>query len=103
MIEPSLRKWHRWLGITIVLFVIVQTLTGLILNLEDFLEAPAVSKWASLLHRGLGEYGTAYRHSPRPGTAGDGLDRILDLRENLAAPEKKLKKFYNIAMITFKK
>jgi uncharacterized iron-regulated membrane protein len=61
MLEPSLRKWHRWLGITIVLFVVVQTLTGLILNLEDFFEVPAVSKWASLLHRGLGDYGTAYR------------------------------------------
>ncbi len=61
MLEPSLRKWHRWLGITIVLFVVVQTLTGLILNLEDLFEVPTVSKWASLLHRGLGDYGTAYR------------------------------------------
>ena len=61
MIEASLRKWHRWLGLTIVLFVVLQSLTGLILNLEDLFEIPAVTRWSNVLHRGLGDYGTAYR------------------------------------------
>ena len=46
MIEASLRKWHRWLGLTIVLFVVLQSLTGLILNLEDLFEIPALTRWS---------------------------------------------------------
>jgi uncharacterized iron-regulated membrane protein len=61
MIEASLRKWHRYLGLSIVLFVVLQSLTGLILNLEDLLEIAAVARWSNMLHRGLGDYGTAYR------------------------------------------
>ena len=61
MIEASLRKWHRWMGLGIVLFVVLQTLTGLILNLEDLFEIAAVTRWSNLLHRGLGDFGTVYR------------------------------------------
>ena len=61
MIEASLRKWHRWLGISIVLFVVFQALSGLILNLEDLFEIAAVTGWSKVLHRGLGEFGTVYR------------------------------------------
>jgi hypothetical protein len=58
VIEASLRKWHRRLGIALGIFIVVQVITGLILNLDDFFEAP---QWVSVLHRGLGDYGTAYR------------------------------------------
>lgn len=61
MNEASLRKWHRWLGIGIILFVILQSLTGLILNLEDLFEVAAVTGWSKGLHRGLGDFGTVYR------------------------------------------
>jgi uncharacterized iron-regulated membrane protein len=61
MLEASLRKWHRWLGIGIVLFVIIQSLTGLILNLEDLFEIAALTGWSKVLHRGLGDFGTVYR------------------------------------------
>ena len=59
--EVSLRKLHRWLGISLVLFVILQALTGLILNLEDLFEVPALTHWLKLIHRGGGDFGTAYR------------------------------------------
>jgi hypothetical protein len=58
MIEVSLRKWHRRLGITLLIFVILQVVTGLILNLDDLFEAP---HWVSVLHLGMGDSGTAYR------------------------------------------
>ena len=61
MNEASLRKWHRWLGISIVLFVVLQALTGLILNLEDLFEIAAVTGWSKLLHRGGADFGTVYR------------------------------------------
>jgi uncharacterized iron-regulated membrane protein len=61
MLEASLRKWHRWLGICIVLFVVLQTLTGLILNLEDLFDIDPITGWSNMLHRGLGDFGTAYR------------------------------------------
>ncbi len=61
MNEASLRKWHRWLGISIVLFVVFQALTGLILNLEDLFEIAAVTGWSKALHHGLGDFGTVYR------------------------------------------
>ena len=61
MVEASLRKWHRWLGIGILLFVVLQALTGLILNFEDLFDIEAVTGWSKLLHRGLGDFGTVYR------------------------------------------
>jgi hypothetical protein len=43
------------------LFIFLQTLSGLILNLEDLVDLAAVTRWASALHRGGGEFGTVYR------------------------------------------
>ncbi len=73
MIEASLRKWHRWLGISIVLFVVLQTLTGLILNLEDLFEVAAVTGWSKLLHRGVRRFWDCLSHHPCPGPARHGL------------------------------
>jgi hypothetical protein len=61
MNEASLRKWHRWLGGSIVAFVVLQTLSGLVLNVEDIFEVAAITGWSNLLHRGGGDFGTAYR------------------------------------------
>jgi hypothetical protein len=61
MNEPALRKWHRRLGIFLVLFIFLQTITGLVLNLEDLFEIAAVTGWSNMLHRGGGDFGTVYR------------------------------------------
>jgi hypothetical protein len=61
MTEASLRKWHRRLGLGIVLFIVLQTLTGMILNLEDIFEIVAITVWSNMLHRGGGNFGTVYR------------------------------------------
>jgi hypothetical protein len=61
MNEAFLRKWHRRLGIGFAVFIFLQTLSGLILNLEDLVDIAAVTRWASVLHRGGGEFGTLYR------------------------------------------
>jgi hypothetical protein len=61
MNEAYLRKWHRRLGIGLALFIFLQTLSGLILNLEDLFDIAAVTRWSSILHRGGGEFGTVYR------------------------------------------
>jgi uncharacterized iron-regulated membrane protein len=61
MNEAYLRKWHRRLGIGFAVFIFLQTLSGLILNLEDLVDIAAVTRWSSVLHRGGGEFGTVYR------------------------------------------
>jgi hypothetical protein len=61
MNEASLRKWHRWLALGIVAFVALQTLTGLIINLEDLFEIAVITHWSDFLHRGGGDFGTVYR------------------------------------------
>jgi uncharacterized iron-regulated membrane protein len=61
MNEAYLRKWHRRLGIGFAVFIFLQTLSGLILNLEDLVDIAAVARWSSVLHRGGGEFGTVYR------------------------------------------
>jgi hypothetical protein len=61
MNEAYLRKWHRRLGILFALFIFLQTLSGLILNLEDLVDIAAVTSWSNVLHRGGGEFGTVYR------------------------------------------
>lgn len=35
MKEATLRKWHRSAAIVFVIFIIIQTLTGLLLSIED--------------------------------------------------------------------
>ncbi len=61
MNEAPIRKWHRRTGISIVLFVTLQAITGLILNLDDFFEIASVDRWATLIHRRGGNFGTVYR------------------------------------------
>ncbi len=61
MKEAYLRKWHRRLGIILALFIFLQTLAALVLNLEDLFEIAAVTGWANVLHRGGGDFGTVYR------------------------------------------
>jgi hypothetical protein len=61
MNEAYLRKWHRRLGLFFVLFIVLQTLSGLVLNAEDFFEIAAVTGWANVLHRRGGDFGTVYR------------------------------------------
>ncbi len=39
MKEAILRKWHRSAGIVCVLFIIIQTVTGILLSVEDVLGA----------------------------------------------------------------
>ncbi len=56
-----LRKWHRRLGLVFVIFIFLQTLSGLVLNAEDLFEIAAVTGWANGLHRGGGDFGTVYR------------------------------------------
>jgi hypothetical protein len=61
MNEANLRKWHRRLGLAFVFFIVLQTLSGLILNLEDLFEIRAVTVWSNFIHRGAGDFGTVYR------------------------------------------
>lgn len=61
MIEASLRKWHRWLGLGLVVFVILQAVTGLTLTLSDLIDIGALDRWCSLIHRGGGDFGVTYR------------------------------------------
>ena len=89
MIEASLRKWHRWLGVAIVLFVVLQTLTGLILNLEDLFEIAAVTGWSNLLHRGVGDFGTAYRTILALGLLGLAFLGVLDFMSKSGSARRK--------------
>jgi uncharacterized iron-regulated membrane protein len=61
MTEASLRKWHRRLGLGFVSFIVLQALTGMILNFEDIFEIVAVTTWSNVLHRAGGNFGTVYR------------------------------------------
>jgi uncharacterized iron-regulated membrane protein len=61
MVEASLRKWHRWMGISLAVFIFLQALSGLVLNLEDLFEIAAVTGWSNVLHRGGSDFGTVYR------------------------------------------
>lgn len=61
MNEANLRKWHRRMGISLVLFIFLQALSGLLLNVEDLFEKAAVIGWATVLHRGGGDFGIVYR------------------------------------------
>ena len=75
MKETSLRQWHRYLGVILAIFIIVQAGTGLLLNLGQLSvphtheqgtpghdEQPsAVSTTVMTLHHGGGLIGTVYR------------------------------------------
>ncbi|MGQ9921734.1 MAG: hypothetical protein ACUVRZ_10460 [Desulfobacca sp.] len=59
--EIYLRTWHRRFGIILALFVLLQTASGLILNVEHFLDFPPLLIGAKILHLGGGLAGTVYR------------------------------------------
>ena len=61
MDEAYLRKWHRRLGIFLALFILLQTASGVVLNLEDLVESPGILGWANVFHRGGGDFITVYR------------------------------------------
>jgi hypothetical protein len=63
MKEPDLRKWHRIMGITLALFIVIQAGSGLLLSLEDFFvtDFPAFAAFLISIHRGGGNLGTFYR------------------------------------------
>jgi hypothetical protein len=73
MNEANLRKWHRRLGLVSVLFIVLQTLSGLLLNLEDLFEIRAVTVWSNVIHRGAGDFGTVYRTFLGVGLLGMGV------------------------------
>jgi hypothetical protein len=63
MKEPDLRKWHRTMGITLALFIIIQAGSGLLLSLEDFVATvfPGAPALLTSIHTGGGNLGTPYR------------------------------------------
>jgi hypothetical protein len=61
MNEAYLRKWHRRMGIVLAFFILLQTMSGLVLNLEDLFDIAALTGWSKVLHRGGGDWGTVYR------------------------------------------
>ena len=40
MIEANLRAWHRQVGIMLVIFIIVQTATGIVISVGQFTSSP---------------------------------------------------------------
>jgi len=61
MNEAYLRTWHRRFGIILALFVLLQAGSGVILNVDHFLDFPTLLVGATVLHRGGGLAGTVYR------------------------------------------
>lgn len=63
MKELDLRKWHRTMGITLALFIVIQAGSGLLLSLEDFLASifPGAPALLTSIHTGGGGLGTFYR------------------------------------------
>lgn len=61
MHERYLRTWHRRFGIVLALFVLLQAASGLILNVEHFLDFPPLLVVAKVLHEGGGLAGMVYR------------------------------------------
>jgi len=61
MNELYLRTWHRRFGIVLALFVFLQAASGVVLNVEHFLDIPPLLVAAKILHEGGGLAGTIYR------------------------------------------
>jgi len=58
MKEGELRKLHRWISITVALFIVLQTATGLIMS---FGLLPAWYEVFGFVHYGAGVGGRVYR------------------------------------------
>ena len=61
MNEAYLRKWHRFLGIILALFIFVQAATGALISLQFALKFPEPLEVLEILHTGGGLAGNIYR------------------------------------------
>jgi uncharacterized iron-regulated membrane protein len=61
MEEAFLRKWHRFLGIILALFIFAQAATGTLLALQSTLHFPDPFGVLEELHTGGGLAGNIYR------------------------------------------
>jgi len=61
MEEASLRKWHRFLGIILALFIFVQAATGTLMALKFSLNFPVPLDVLEELHTSGGLAGNIYR------------------------------------------
>ena len=61
MKEATLRKYHRFLGMSIALLVVIQTGTGLLLSLSRMTGSSFLHSTLTSLHFGDGGVGNGYR------------------------------------------
>ncbi|MFP4316779.1 MAG: hypothetical protein ACLFQR_11210 [Desulfovibrionales bacterium] len=63
MKEITIRKYHRYLGLVLFLFLVVQTFTGLLFSLQGLTMPPLfrLSPFLRSLHYGGGTPGDIYR------------------------------------------
>lgn len=61
MKEPILRKYHRYMGISIALLAVIQVGTGLLLSLNMLIGSNVLDSMLSFLHFGNGVIGNVYR------------------------------------------
>lgn len=61
MKEPILRKYHRYMGMTIALLVVVQIGTGMLLSLNFLIRSEFPDSILSSIHFGDGVIGNLYR------------------------------------------
>ncbi len=61
MKEASLRKFHRILGVSISIFVLIQVITGLLLSIDRMAGTAFSGSITLFLHLGDGIIGNGYR------------------------------------------
>ena len=61
MKEASLRKFHRILGVSISIFVLIQVITGLLLSIDRIAGTTLSGNAGMFLHLGDGIFGNEYR------------------------------------------
>jgi hypothetical protein len=61
MKEPTLRKYHRYAGVSIALLVFVQAGSGLLLSMNMLIGSNFLESSLSFLHFGDGVIGNVYR------------------------------------------
>ncbi len=90
MKEKSLRSAHRMIGVPLVLFILVQSMTGTIISLGDLL-GQEWSGGVKILHLDMGTAGMVYRVLLGMGIlfmACTGLWIYLKIRERSGKPAK---------------
>jgi hypothetical protein len=83
MLEATVRKIHRTIGIYLVGFLAVQAITGLFIALGTLEGAPRDSLWLALMggiHRDWNPIGGAYRILPATATVAQGIGGIIIYR-----------------------